>query len=97
MKVFDAKPTIVLALANIVPRPEGYRRGGVVLLNTGPPKSSNDGIDSFHKSLGEKNNRHVVDRNGRKNRLDVGKSPSVLSLFALTIVNLALNLLMINS
>jgi hypothetical protein len=52
----------------------------VILLNTGPLESSNFGINSFHKSLGEKNNRHIVDRNGRKNRLDIGKSTSMVEL-----------------
>jgi len=57
----DAKTTIVFALTNVVPRSIGNRRGGVILLNTRPPESSDDRSDFLHKSFGEKNSRHVVD------------------------------------
>ena len=65
VKISDAEPTVVFVLADVIPRPEVYGRGGVILLNASPPESSYDGINSFHKSPGEKNSRHVIDRNGR--------------------------------
>jgi hypothetical protein len=69
IKIPNAQTTIVLLLANVVPRPEGNRRGGVILLNPHPQESSDDRIDFFHKSLGKEDNGHVEDRNGGKNNL----------------------------
>ena len=72
VNVPDAKTTIVLALTNVVPRSVGDWGGGVVLLNTRPPESSDDRIDFFHKSLEKEESGHVVDKNGRKNIFDIG-------------------------
>ena len=42
---------VVLALINVVPRSVGDWGGGVVLLDTRPPESSDDRSDFVHKSL----------------------------------------------
>jgi hypothetical protein len=50
-------------------------------LDTRPPKGSNDRIDFFHKSIGNKdNNGHIVDRDGGKNKVDVGEASSMVKL-----------------
>ena len=72
IKIPNAQTTILLLLANVVPRPEGSRRGGVILLNPCPPESSDDRIDFFHKSLRKEDIGHVVGRNAGKNRFDIG-------------------------
>lgn len=63
VEVPDAKASIVLALTYVVPGSESNWRGGIVILHTGPPKPFDDRIDFLNKSLGEEDNRHVIDRN----------------------------------
>ena len=97
VKVPNTQPSIFLCLIDIFPRTESNRGRWVVILNSSPPKSPDDGIDLLNKGLGKKNSGHVVHRDGRKDRFNIGQSPAWLSLFALTVVSLALNLLIINS
>jgi hypothetical protein len=42
VKIPDAKSTVVLALANVIPRSVGNWKGWVIFLDTCPPKSSDD-------------------------------------------------------
>jgi len=65
-------------LTDILPETKGNGISGVIILNTCPPKSTDDSIDLLHKSFGEKNCRHVVDRNGGKDKFDVSKSANVV-------------------
>jgi hypothetical protein len=39
------------------------RRGGIVFLNTRPPKFSNNGGNSGNKIFGEHNGGHIIDKN----------------------------------
>jgi len=73
MQIPDPQPPIFLGLADNVPRAKSNRRGRIVVLNTRPPKPSNDGIDFFHKGLGEKNSGHIVNWDRSKDRLYVGE------------------------
>jgi hypothetical protein len=78
VKVFDSNTHILFGLIDILPGTEGNRIGGVIFLNAYPPKSTDDSSDLLHKSFGEKNSRHVVDRNRDKDRFDVSKTASVI-------------------
>ena len=61
----------------------GYGRAWVFTLDTRPPKGSNDRIYFFHKSIGNKDNGHIVDRDGGKNRVDVGEAFNMVKLVGL--------------
>jgi hypothetical protein len=37
----------------------------------------------FHKSIGKKDNGHIVDRDGGKNRVDVGEASSMVKRVSL--------------
>jgi len=50
IEIPDTQPTIFLRLTNILPGSKSNRRGRIV----SPPKSSDDGIDIFDKSLGKR-------------------------------------------
>ena len=53
IQVPNSKASIFLRLADIFPGSESNRIGGIVILNTSPPESSNDGIDFANEGLGE--------------------------------------------
>jgi hypothetical protein len=57
MQIPNSQTSIIFWLANILPRPVGYRSGGIVLLNSNPLESSNDGSDFSNKIFREKDNR----------------------------------------
>ena len=61
VKISDSKTPILFGLTYILPGTKGNGISGVIILNTCPPKSTDDSIDLLHKSFGEKNSRHVVD------------------------------------
>jgi len=71
VEVSNTLSIVLLALAYVIPRSKGNWRGGVVLLNTCPPKSSDDHCNLLYKGLRKKNSGHIIDRDGGKNGLDV--------------------------
>jgi len=48
-----------------------------------PTKRVECTIDFFHKSIGNKDNGHIVDRDGGKNRVDVGEAFNMVKLVGL--------------
>jgi hypothetical protein len=69
---------ILFGLADILLGAESNGVGGIIILNTFPPKSTDDSNYFLHKGFGEKNSRHIVDKNRGKDRLDVSESASVV-------------------
>ena len=67
VKVSDSEPPILFGLTDIVPRSEGNGIGRAIILNTSPPKSSNDGGDFPNESFREEHSGHIVNRDGSKN------------------------------
>ena len=51
IEVSDFKSSILLRLANVFPRAESNRIGRIIILNTGPPESTNDSVDFLHEDL----------------------------------------------
>ena len=47
-------------------------------MNTCPPKSANNSVDSAHKGLGEEDSGHVVHQNGSNDILNVSEPASVV-------------------
>jgi hypothetical protein len=78
VNISDSMTPILFGSVDILPGTEGNGVGGIIILNTCPPKSMDDGIYFLDKGFGEKNRRHVVDRNRGKDRLDVSGSASVV-------------------
>lgn len=72
IKIPNAQTTIVLLLANVVPRPEGNQRGGVILLNPHPQESSDDRIDFFHKKPWKRGQWTCRRQERRKEQFDIG-------------------------
>jgi hypothetical protein len=83
VKIYDSMTLVLFGLAYILPGTEGNGVGGIIILNTCPPKSTDDSIYFLDKGFGEKNRRHVVDRNRGKDRLDVSGSASVVHFVCL--------------
>lgn len=67
IQVPNSKTSIFLRLAVIFPGSKSNRIGGIVILNTSQPESSNDGIDFTNESHGEQDRRHVVHQDRSKN------------------------------
>ena len=53
VKVVDSQASIFFGLTNVLPRAKDNGRRRISILDSFPPKSSNNGINPFHKSLGE--------------------------------------------
>lgn len=77
VKISDSMTPILFGLADILLGTEGNGVGGIIIMNTCPPKSMDDSIYFLDKGFGEKNRRHV-DRNRGKEKLDVSGSASVV-------------------
>jgi hypothetical protein len=79
----NTKTTLISRFANVIPRAVSYRTNMMILLNSGPPKFSNDGGNLFNESFGEKNSRHVVYRNGSKHEFNILQSTSMIKFVSL--------------
>lgn len=66
VEVPDPQTTIILGLANVLPRAKSNRGGRIVILDTRPPKPSNNGVDFFNKDFREKDSGHIYSRLGWK-------------------------------
>jgi hypothetical protein len=63
IKVSDAYNTILFRLTNILLGAKGNWISGIIILDASPPESTNNSSDFLHKRFGEKNHRHIIDRN----------------------------------
>jgi hypothetical protein len=83
MKVTDAKATILLGLTDIFPGAKGNGTGGIVVLDSCPPKFANDSVNFLNKGFQKKNRGHIVNRNGDKDRFDVSDPACMVKLIGL--------------
>jgi len=70
-------------LTDIFPGSEVNRVSGILLLNSCPPKSFNDSCQFSNKGFGEEDGSHIINMNGRENRLNIGESTSMVKFVGL--------------
>jgi hypothetical protein len=63
IKVSDAYTTILFRLTDILPGAKGNWISGIIVLDASPPESTDNSSDFLYKRFGEKNHRHIIDRN----------------------------------
>ena len=80
MKIPNSQASCSLRFANVIPRAKMQRLGITFVLHPLPPKSSQDRVNLFDKSLREEDILHVIDRNGCKHRVDVSEPTSMIQL-----------------
>jgi hypothetical protein len=65
MQVSYTEATLLLRPADVFPRAVGNMACSLVLLNSCPPESLDNDVNFFYERSGEKDSRHVVNRDRR--------------------------------
>ena len=68
LKVSYTQATLFFRRADVLPGPETKTSCRIIFSDSYPPKGSKDSKKFGNKFLGEQNIRHIINRNGRKNR-----------------------------
>lgn len=92
-EISNPKSPILFRLANVLPGAKMKRGGEVVLLDTSPPELTDNRGEFVKEFLGEDDGGHIVDRNGSKNRVDIGEPTSMVQFISLEIVQLGFELI----